>query len=88
MRRYLEGYEYLKERMALVSESDRLRLWQPPITGEVIMQTFDIQPSREVGVIKTAVREAILDGEITNEYESAFQRMIEEGRKIGLVAKI
>ncbi|HAD12629.1 MAG TPA: tRNA nucleotidyltransferase [Saprospirales bacterium] len=87
MRRYLEGYEYLKERMALVSEADRLRLWQPPITGEVIMQTFDIQPSREVGVIKTAVREAILDGEITNDYESAFQRMIEEGRKIGLVAR-
>jgi poly(A) polymerase len=87
MRRYLEGYEYLKERMALVSEADRLRLWQPPITGEVIMQTFDIQPSREVGLIKTAIREAILDGEITNEYESAYQRMLEEGRKIGLVAK-
>lgn len=87
MRRYLEGYEYLKERMALVSEADRLRLWQPPITGEIIMQTFDIQPSREVGLIKTALREAILDGEIENGYEAAFQRMLEEGAKIGLVAK-
>ncbi|MCC7464921.1 MAG: hypothetical protein IT261_01550 [Saprospiraceae bacterium] len=87
MRRYLEGYEYLKERMALVSEADRLRLWQQPITGEVIMKTFDIPPSREVGIIKTAVREAILDGEITNEYEAAYQRMLEEGTKIGLVAK-
>lgn len=87
MRRYLEGYEYLKERMALVTESDRLRLWQPPITGEVIMKTFDIPPSREVGLIKTAVREAILDGEITNEYDAAFQRMLEEGKKIGLVIK-
>ena len=84
MRRYLEGYEYLKERMALVTEGDRLRLWQPPITGEIIMETFGIPPSREVGIIKTAVREAILDGEIENVYESAFQRMLEEGIKIGL----
>ncbi len=84
MARYLEGYEYLKERMADVSEADRMRLWQPPITGEVIMQTFDIQPSKDVGTIKTAVREAILDGEISNEFEEAFQRMLEEGAKIGL----
>jgi putative nucleotidyltransferase with HDIG domain len=87
MRRYLEGYEYLKERMALVTQADRLRLWQPPITGEIIMKTFEIPPSREVGIIKTAVREAILDGEITNEYDAAFQRMLEEGKKIGLIAK-
>ena len=87
MARYLEGYEYLKERMALVSQADRQRLWQPPITGEVIMQTFDLPPSREVGVIKTAVREAILDGEIPNEFEAAFGRMVEEGKKIGLVAR-
>lgn len=86
MRRYLEGYEYLKERMALVTQADRLRLWQPPITGEVIMETFDIQPSREVGTIKTAMREAILDGEIENSFESAFQRMLEEGAKLGLTA--
>ncbi len=84
MSRYLEGYEYLKERMSEVSETDRLRLWQPPITGDVIMQTFDIQPSKDVGVIKTAVREAILDGEIPNEFTAAFQRMVEEGAKIGL----
>ncbi len=86
MARYLEGYEYLKERMAEVSDADRLRLWQPPITGEVIMQTFGIPPSREVGMIKTAVREAILDGEIPNEFEAAFGRMLEEGGKIGLKA--
>jgi putative nucleotidyltransferase with HDIG domain len=84
MARYLEGYEYLKERMALVSDADRLRLWQPPITGEIIMQTFGISPSRQVGIIKTAVREAILDGLIPNEYEAAFEKMLEEGAKIGL----
>jgi hypothetical protein len=85
MARYLEGYEYLKLRMSEVSQADRMRLWQPPITGEVIMQTFDIQPSKEVGIIKTAVREAILDGAITNDFEVAFQRMVEEGAKLGLV---
>ncbi len=85
MSRYLEGYEYLKERMAEVSEADRMRLWQPPITGEVIMETFDIQPSREVGVIKNAIREAILEGEIENNFEAGFGRMLLEGAKIGLI---
>jgi hypothetical protein len=85
MARFLEGYEYLKERMGGVSAADRLRLWQPPITGEVIMATFGIDPSREVGVIKTAVREAILDGVIPNEFEPAFAQMVAEGAKIGLV---
>ena len=84
MVRYLEGYEFLKLRMSEVSQVDRMRLWQPPITGEVIMQTFDIQPSKEVGIIKTAVREAILDGAINNDFEMAFQRMLEEGQKLGL----
>ncbi len=84
MARYLEGYQYLKERMAEVSEADRLRLWQPPITGDIIMETFDIQPSRDVGAIKTAVREAILDGDIQNDFESGFQRMLEEGARLGL----
>ncbi|MFN0014808.1 MAG: CCA tRNA nucleotidyltransferase [Saprospiraceae bacterium] len=84
MARYLEGYEYLKERMAEVSEADRLRLWQPPITGDVIMQTFGIPPSKEVGIIKTAVREAMLEGAIPNDYEAGFQRMVEEGAKLGL----
>lgn len=84
MARYLEGYHYLKERIESVNASDRLRLWQPPITGEIIMSTFGIAPSKEVGVIKTAIREAILDGEIENNYEAAFQKMIDEGSKIGL----
>jgi putative nucleotidyltransferase with HDIG domain len=84
MARYLEGYEYLKARMAEVDEADRIRLWQPPITGEIIMQTFGIEPSKTVGLLKTVVREAILDGEIPNEFEPAFQRLLEEGQKMGL----
>jgi len=87
MARYLEGYEYLKERMALVSQSDRLRLWQPPITGEIIMEAFGIPPSQKVGVIKTAIREAILDGVIPNDFEPAFEQMMVEGAKLGLMAK-
>jgi hypothetical protein len=84
MRRYLEGYELLKSRIEAVSEADRLRLWQPPITGELIMQTFGLKPSPAVGQIKTAVREAILDGVIGQDFESAYQRMVEEGKKMGL----
>ena len=87
MARYLEGYEYLKERMALVTSADRLRLWQPPITGDVIMEAFGIPPSREVGIIKTAVREAMLEGTIPNDYEAGFQRMLDEGATLGLKAK-
>lgn len=87
MSRYLAGYEYLKERMAEVNEADRLRLWQPPLTGEVIMETFGIRPSKEVGIIKNAVREAILDGEIENTFEAAFGRMLVEGAKIGLIGR-
>lgn len=84
MSRYLEGYEYLKERMALVTQADRLRLWQPPVSGETIMEVFGIPPSKEVGIIKTAVREAILDGVIPNDPEAARQQMLIEGEKIGL----
>lgn len=82
--RYLEGYELVKKRVGEVSDGDRLRLWQPPITGELIMETFGIGPSREVGVVKTAVREAILDGEIPNEMEAAFEMMLQKGAEIGL----
>jgi poly(A) polymerase len=87
MARYLEGYEYLKERMAEVNETDRMRLWQPVLTGEIIMEAFGIPPSREVGVIKTAVRDAILDGIIPNELEAAKAQMLVEGEKIGLQPK-
>ena len=61
-----------------------MRNWQPPITGEMIMQIFNITPSKQVGIIKDAIREAILDGIIPNEYEAAYQFMIVEAAKIGL----
>ncbi len=82
--RYLENYEMVRERIREVEEKDRLRNWQPPISGETIMHTFDIPPSREVGLIKTAIREAILEGDIPNDYEAAYQFMLDQGRKLGL----
>ena len=76
VRRYRENYEVLRERMTAIEASDNLRNWQPPITGEHIMETFNIPPSQQVGLIKTAVREAILDGEIPNEFAAAHAKML------------
>ena len=84
VRRYLQGFELVRQRIVEVEEKDKLRNWQPPITGELIMQVFGIHPSKEVGIIKDAIREAILDGIIPNEYDAAYAFMLEEASKIGL----
>jgi putative nucleotidyltransferase with HDIG domain len=84
VRRYLQGFEFVKQRLVAVEEKDKVRNWQPPISGELIMKLFNISPSREVGVIKDAIREAILDGLITNDYEAAYAFMLDQAAKIGL----
>ena len=83
VRKYLGNFEHVRERLHEVEESDKIRNWQPPIDGELIMKTFDLKPCRDVGTIKDAVREAILDGVIPNNFDAAYELMIKEGEKLG-----
>jgi len=85
VRRYLQNFELVKQRLAEVEESDRIRNWQPPITGELIMQKFGLSPGKNVGIIKDAIREAILDGIIPNDFDAAYNFMLEKASSLNLL---
>ncbi len=88
VRRYLMKFEIVREKLKEVEEKDRVRNFQPPVSGELIMETFGIQPCKEVGIIKDEIKEAVLEGKIRNDYEEAYAMMLELGTKLGLQKKV
>ncbi len=88
VKRFLENFQLVRQRCKEVEEKDHVRNWQPPVTGEIIMETFGLPPSKPVGVIKDALKDAMLDGVIPNTYEAAFEYMMKKGKEMGLEPKI
>jgi tRNA nucleotidyltransferase (CCA-adding enzyme) len=83
-KKYHSNFQVVRKKIIEVEERDHVRNFQPPVSGEIIMETFNLKPCREIGIIKETIKEAILEGDIANEYEAAFQLMLKEGERLGL----
>jgi poly(A) polymerase len=84
VKRYMQNFELVRRKMADIEEKDRVRNFQPPITGELIMSTYGLPPCREIGDIKAIIKDAILDGKIPNEYDAAYALMEQLAAERGL----
>jgi tRNA nucleotidyltransferase (CCA-adding enzyme) len=85
-KKYHSNFQKVRDKIIEVEERDQVRNFQPPVTGEEIMKAFDLKPCREIGTIKSTIKEAILDGDIPNEHDAAFALMLEKGKQLGLKA--
>jgi len=85
VKRYLENYVYVKQRMKEVEEKDHIRNWQPPISGDEIMEIFNLKPSKEVGILKSYIKDAILDGIIPNDHDEAYRYLLKKAKELGLI---
>ncbi|MEP3968890.1 MAG: tRNA nucleotidyltransferase, partial [Nonlabens sp.] len=81
------NFQQVRDKIVEVEERDHVRNFQPPVTGEEIMLAFDLKPCKEIGIIKTSIKDSILDGVIPNEHDAAYQFMLEKGKSLGLTLK-
>lgn len=84
IKEHLDNFQIVRQKLKEIEEKDTIRNFQPPISGDIIIKTFNIKPCKEVGILKNAIKDAILDGEIPNKYENAFQFMLKKGEELGL----
>ena len=84
VKKYMENFKFVRQRCQEVEVKDKIRTWQPPITGELIMETFGLKPSKPVGIIKEAIKDAILDGDIKSDFDSAYDFMLSKAKELNL----